>query len=140
MKSVKQFIQAIISLIALTTLSLSVSAMQVNPELLKAMKMTYAEEHPELDFESSAMLEAYYTSGLVIAQSQYRHHKAGLDSDWPTYQRMVASYFATQWVHSWWKEQSASVFDDDFIAEINRVVEETDYAGDYWTKFIHDKQ
>ena len=112
----------------------NLAALQANPEMMKAMKLIYVDGVSKPDFESAALLEAYYMSGLAIAQSQYRHHTQGLDSDWETSRRMVLSYFGPDFVKSWWHDQARTIFDDDFIAEVNRIVEEK-YEGDYWTKF-----
>ena len=112
----------------------NLAALQANPEMMKAMKKIYVDGDSKPDFESAALLEAYYISGLAIAQSQYRHHIQGLDSDWETSRRMVLSYFGPDFVKNWWHKQARTVFDDAFVAEVNHIIEQ-EHQGDYWTTF-----
>ena len=112
----------------------NLAALQANPEMMKAMKKIYIDREIKPDFESAALLEAYYVSGLAIAQSQFHHHKRGLDSDWQTSRRMVLSYFGTEFTKNWWEGQAKTIFDDEFVDEVNRIITE-EYEGDYWTKF-----
>jgi hypothetical protein len=110
------------------------AAIQAVPEVMAAMKKIYVDKEAEPDFESAALLEAYYLSGLSVAQAQFRHKALGLDSDWAPYARLVRSMFATQYVKAWWAEIGSSIFGEDFVLEVNRIIAEVS-EDDFWLRY-----
>lgn len=110
------------------------AALQAIPEVAAALTKMYRSDRPKLDFEDAALIEAYYLSGLSIAQAQYRHNVLGLSSDWDQYERLVASFFATDHVRDWWKGMGCQFFDPDFAAAVDGIIAE-EHGGDFWTRY-----
>ena len=115
------------------------AAIQAIPEVMKAMKKIYVDGDAAPDFEDAALLEAYYLSGLSIAQAQFRHKALGLRSNWTPYENLIRSFFGTQYVRTWWVEIGSTVLDSDFVEEVNRIIA-GGVKGDFWTSYGNDKR
>lgn len=112
----------------------SLSALQANPALMAAMKAIYTQPKVKPSFEDAAMLEAYFTSALALAQAHYQHYQLGLESNWDVSRKMVAAHFATDYVKGWWAGMGAIIFEPQFVAEVNEIISEG-YEGDFWTNY-----
>lgn len=86
----------------------------------------------ELTYRDVTRLEALWLASLASLSDSYRHYKEGLEGGtaWEVKRRMVESTFLTPFARSWWRTAGRHVFESDFVAEVNAIIEKLPHHSD----------